>query len=221
MTTHQPPPSRLRRLLGSPLFWLLLLPVIAVPTIVAVVSARASSTPDLPVMSDAPTFNLEDQRGQTFTSESLRGHVWIANFIFTRCQVVCPVTTAKMADVQRRLANAPVRFVSFSVDPQYDTPKRMRAYAARFNADQATWSFVRGARRTMKKIVKDGFKIAMGIIGIEDDSETDTANIDQANMVHGEHFVLVDQQLRIRGYYRLDDDKSFAKLVRDARALAR
>lgn len=207
--------------LRNPLTWIALAPLVILPIALLFIRSNAPRGPRLPVMKDAPAFKLQSQRGETFASDDLRGKVYIANFIFTRCEVVCPITTAKMRDVQKRLGpDTPIQLVSFSVDPQYDTPPRLRKYAARFGADLRNWTFLRGTRPDMKRIVMKGFNIGMGIIGIKDDSNTDTTKIDQKDMVHGAKFVLVDKDGQIRGYYNLNTDDDIVQLVTHAKHLA-
>src|SRR5688572_4175937 len=69
-----------------------------------------------------PPFSLVDQQGKAFTNSSLSGKVWVANFVFTRCAGPCPTMTAEMASLAQAVSDPDVRFVSFSVDPDYDTP---------------------------------------------------------------------------------------------------
>ena len=78
--------------------------------------------PPLPVISRVPNFQLTDQYGQPHGSDQLRGRVWVANFVFTRCPTICPELTRQMGKVQHRargLGDA-FRLVSFSVDPEHD-----------------------------------------------------------------------------------------------------
>ena len=93
--------------------------------------------PPLPVLGEVPAFRLTSQDGRPYGSEELRGKVWVANFIFTSCTSSCPRLTSKMAIVQRRIRNTDesVHLVSFSVDPDNDTPARLAAYAEQYHYD--------------------------------------------------------------------------------------
>ena len=86
------------------------------------------------------------------------------------------------------------------MDPQYDTPTRLAAYARQHRASPRLWKFLTGPLATIQSTVVDGLKIAMG----DPEGQQDFASI-----MHGTHFVLVDQQGRIRGYY----DSSAANVV--------
>lgn len=169
---------------------------------------RAAKPP--PVLGALPAFSLTDQHGNAITQDDLRGHVWIANFIFTRCPTVCPVATRTMQKLQAR-TDSRVHLVSISVDPEYDTPARLAAYAKKFGADPARWRFLTGDPAAIKATVTDGLKLAFSRQG-------ELAG-GVPNIVHDLHFVLLDGNLRIRGYYDSTDPARLAALVRDATTL--
>lgn len=162
-----------------------------------------------------PDFTFTRQDGQPFGLKQLRGKPFVANFIFTRCPTICPVFTAKMARFQKQTADlgGELALVSFSVDPKYDTPERLTAYAAKHGADPARWSFLTGDYEQLKQTVVGGFKIAMGREG-EDEN-------DIPSIFHGSHFVLVDRTGEIRGYYNSEYDDAVDTLRHDAERLVR
>jgi protein SCO1/2 len=168
----------------------------------------------LPVRGHVPAFTLTDATGAAFSRQSLAGTVWIANFIFTRCPDICPAFTAKMAEVQAATASAGprLRLVSFSVDPAYDTPARLSTYAAQHGADPARWSFLTGPPDAVRAAVEQGLKVYM-------EQKGETGGVPQIG--HGSHFVLVDRQGDIRGYYDMNDADAVTRVVRDARRLLR
>jgi len=139
----------------------------------------------------------------------LAGHVWVADFVYTRCPQFCPALTAQMARLQPRLATGddPVRLVSFSVDPAHDTPEVLRAYADRAGAG-GDWLFVTGPRSAVATLLRDGFHVAWADNGPPEDPIT-----------HSDRFVLVDRHLRIRGYYHGTQRDDVERLARDAAAL--
>jgi protein SCO1 len=145
-----------------------------------------------------PAFSLLDQRGQQVTDGTLRGAPWVANFVFTRCPTACPLLSAKFKALQQQVQRPGLRFVSISVDPAHDTPQVLAAYAARFGADPARWLFLTGPLAEIEKTVVEGFKIHIGEPAPSDDDPT------LVEIMHGEHFVLVDAGGVIRGYYRSD-----------------
>ncbi len=171
------------------------------------------AAPPLPVMATVPAFTLQSEQGRPFGAGELRGSVWIANFVFTRCPTLCPHVTRLMAGLQpRALAlSGRLHLVSFSVDPEHDGPAELTAYGKRFGADPRVWSFLTGTFEALRDTVEHGFKIAMGREGKAID--------DPATVFHGTHFVLVDQEMRIRGYYDLDQAGGVDRLLRDAERL--
>ena len=100
---------------------------------------------EVPVLYPLPEFSFTDQDGKTFGLKDLRSKVWVADFIFTRCPSTCPMQTAEKAKMQDGMAED-VRFVTFTVDPEHDTPEMLAAYAKRHGADPARWKFLTGAR---------------------------------------------------------------------------
>jgi protein SCO1 len=187
-----PVQRRAAALVSRPLFWFLVVAVgVAIPVLNQVL--RPAPAP-LPVLATLPAFSLTDQDGRAFGSDELRGRVWLAGFIFTRCPTICPALTTRMAKIQRRARgiDQAFRLVSFSVDPAYDTPERLAEFARKHKASPRLWRFLTGPLDHMKSTVEGGLKIAMGA----PEGEQDFASI-----FHGTHFVLVDAGLRIRGYY--------------------
>jgi protein SCO1/2 len=175
--------------------------------------ARAGDEP-LEVLGQFPDAAFTDQTGAAVRSSDLAGRVLIANFIFTRCPTVCPVTSLKMKRLGEGLASEEgIALVSISVDPEHDTPAVLRAYAARYGADPARWRFLTGEAGAVRRAIEDGFKLAVDRRGTSADGTPD--------IVHDLHVVLVDRRLRIRGYYDSDDPGRLADLARDARRLAR
>lgn len=185
-------------LTGNWVFWVLLFA--GAVTFPVARSVTRQLPPPPPIYATVPDFELVNQSGETFTPQQLRGRVWVANFIFTSCAEVCPRLSTRMRELQERTVNmaGAVHLVSFSVDPVRDTPEKLHDYAETYSARQDVWSFVTGPIDVMKTTVVDGFKIAM-----EREEVEDTGFFD---IVHGEHFVLVDQLGQIRGYYRADDE---------------
>ncbi len=203
--------GHLAALVSRPLFWALFVAVaMGVPIIRSV---RTELPPPRPVYATVPDFELVDQYGQRFTKKNLEGQVWVANFIFTRCPTICPVFTQKMHTIQHRGRNLGQYFhlVSFTVDPEHDTPEKLLAYAQTHRASPRMWSFVTGKREELEKVVIDGMKVHM-----QRGSDPD----DLMSIGHGSHFVLVDAKMQVRGYYRFDDPGAIDELLRDAGLIA-
>ena len=106
------------------------------------------STPRL--LGILPPFSLVDQHRTSVTESRYFGKAWVANFIFTTCLSTCPQQTMQLADLSREFAaemqSGAVRFVSFTVDPEHDSPEVLARYAAERGIDSPAWDFVTGTR---------------------------------------------------------------------------
>ncbi len=159
----------------------------------------------------APNFSYTDQRGATVTATSLRGAPYIANFIFTTCRTICPLLSVKMVQLQRRLANAPMRFVSFSVDPLHDTPKALAAFAEKWGAVDARWSLLATDEATLPATAI-GFRITAA-------KNPQVDGVDP--IIHSSVFLLVDAEGTVRGIYDSEHREEFSALLSDAASLAK
>ena len=190
--------------LSAPAKRAILLPFFAAAAMTAVILATSPQITnlegegtELEVLGTAPSFSLVDQQGRTVTDAGLRGNVLVLDFFFTSCRTVCPVQTSRMARVQEQIEGTPgVHLISFSVDPETDTPEVLQAYAGRYGADPSRWSFLTGAPEAMDQVVAGYWQI------VERVPRPDGAGFDIA---HSERFVLVDRAGQIRGFYKTDE----------------
>jgi len=176
---------------------------------------QAESLRALPVHQSVMPFSLIDQNGAAVTLASLAGKVWIGDFIFTRCAGPCPVMTRAMKVLDSEIHEPDARFVSFTVDPDYDTPERLKNYLAKFDANPERWLFLTGDKQTLHDLSIKSF-----YLGVTEVPEAEREAPDQT-VTHSTRFVLVDRLGRLRGYYDGTDAKALKQLVRDARVLLR
>jgi protein SCO1 len=153
------------------------------------------------VLFTLPPFTLQDEQGRPFGSADLRGKMYVADFVYTACTDSCPLLTARMGEIQDRLARAgpEVHLISFSVDPDRDTPAKLLEYAQRAHYDPARWSFLTGDYAAVQSLLNDGFKVAMY-------REVHDGGATPEELIHDEHLVLVDGRGRLRGYFAADKD---------------
>jgi len=156
----------------------------------------------LPVFGDVPQFQLTDQLGRTFSSSTLNGHVWVADFVFTNCEGPCPRMSSHMHSLQGKTDSA-VRLISFTVDPARDTPQVLADYAKKFGNDSNRWLLLTGEVATLNMLDQDAFKL--GSIG--------------GPIEHSTRFALVDKKGQIRGYYGISDGDPVGKIARDVARL--
>ena len=167
-------------------------------------AAACGPKSNLPDLGTVPDFRLIDSRGHPFVGSSLRGNVWEADFIYTNCPGPCPRMTSIMHQVEQKVArDEDVRLVSFSVDPDRDTPPVLAEYAHHFGGPTPHWFFLTGDRATIHTLARDVFKVG-DLIGVMD---------------HSTHFILVDKRSHIRGYYSTFDQNGVPKLLDDLRQL--
>ena len=157
-----------------------------------------------------PEFTLTNQDGKDFGSADLRGRIWIADFVYTTCPGPCPMISNRMSELQEPLKNTDVHLVSFSVDPEKDTPKVLQGYAEKLGAEQGRWDFLTGPKSTIYNLSRNGFKLAAS-----DGSET------QGQPVHSTRMILVDRKGEIRGYYDAVEADAITKLIADTSHLLR
>jgi protein SCO1 len=160
--------------------------------------AACSQPRPLPIYGQVPDFQLTAQTGKPFGRADVDGRIWVADFIYTTCDGPCPLMTSKMHRVQ---GSAPeILYVSFSVDPEHDTPEALEAYARKFKT-KPDWVFLTGSRGTLQMLSRDAFKLS------------------DLGLTHSTRFVLVDRKCRIRGYYGTSDDSAIPQLLADIRRL--
>jgi protein SCO1/2 len=180
------------------------LAMLAIPVATMVARAKRAS---LPSYGPVPTFSLVDQEGAKFDRAQLAGKVWVADFVFTSCSLACPRLTEEMAKLQKLVAgNADkVQLISISVDPERDTPERLKAYATGFRADPRVWKFLTGPAKQIEDAVVNGFKQGLS-------KDLDPSEQDGFAILHGTRFVLVDQTGQIRGFYDAQEPADMARL---------
>lgn len=163
----------------------------------------------LPDYGLVPDFHLVERSGREVRRAELAGAPWVADFIFTRCSGSCPALSARMTKLQDALGDR-VRMVTFSVDPEHDTPRVLSEYASRLGASNR-WLFITGDTSELRKLVTDGFHLS----AVE-------KNVSAAEplLTHSDRFALVDENLHIRQYYLGTEDGCIDQLRGDLESLA-
>jgi protein SCO1/2/putative membrane protein len=144
-----------------------------------------------------PAFTLTERSGQDLSDTELRGKVWIASFVFTRCTGPCPQVTRTMERLQKELHLArrdDLRLVTFTVDPERDQPRELQNYARHFEADPKKWLFLTGKKEEIHRLLVEGFKVAVREKPAGERKPGD-------EFEHSTHLVVVDRDGNIRGYF--------------------
>lgn len=203
-------PDPVRKIPSSVWFGLALLAagLLTVPLVLFLRHGIRALVPHSKPLGSVADFYLTERSGQPFRRADLMGKIWIADFIFTRCKGPCPMMSAHMQGLQKSLPDE-VKLVSFSVDPDYDTPAVLSAYADKYQAQPGRWFFLTAKKSAIYDAIRRNFNLpGQGPDG-------------QGGIVHSDRFVLVDRQGAIRGYYEGTDDAESKRLVEDAKELLR
>ncbi|HEX4139948.1 MAG TPA: SCO family protein [Candidatus Methylacidiphilales bacterium] len=168
----------------------------------------------LPKMSIIPPFTLTERSGKIITNSDLSGKVWVADFIYTTCPGPCPLVSAALAKIQQNVAGDPhVQLVTFTVDPQTDTPQVLAAYADHFHADPNKWWFLTGPEKPLYALIQNGFLQAV------QDNHGQPLEDGQGTVTHSTYFALVDANGIMRGAYQSQDPDECKQLLSDITAL--
>jgi protein SCO1 len=150
----------------------------------------------LPVIGPIAEFTLTNQNGRAVSLADLRGRVWVADIIFTRCPGPCLRMTRQMKELQEALPSASqAKLVSLTTDAEFDTAPVLKAYAERFQANTNRWMFLTGPKRAIANLAIDSLKLT----AIE--KKPEERESPQDLFVHSTIFVLIDKQARLRGVF--------------------
>lgn len=143
---------------------------------------------------------LVDQNQKQFSTHVLDDKIWVANFIFTRCQNICPIMSQHMSELYRSFKlEENIIWVSFTVDPDYDEPSILHDYVQQYEKNPTKWYFLTGLKSIIHRLSVEGFHL-----GSFDNT-----------LDHSNRFVLIDSQGKIRGYYHGTEKEEIQKLFKD------
>ena len=156
-------------------------------------------------------FTFTNEQSEPFGSTDLQDSIWIANFIFTSCDTVCPQMTAEMIRLQAKMKEAglDVTFISFTVDPEVDTPKIMKDYMAEFDQDEENWHMLTGYSQTeIETFARDQFQTIV--------QKPATSN----QVIHGTNFYLIDRDGYLINEYNYNEAAYMEQVVTDVKKLS-
>lgn len=159
------------------------------------------------------SFSFLDQDGKTFTNKNVNGKVYVAEYFFTTCKTICPQMNSQMRKVQKEFkGKRDFEIVSFTVDPETDTVEQLKRYAMSHSADPNQWHFLTGEKEDLYALARKSFFV---LKPAEAENQGDVGS----DFIHTNNFVLVDKEMRIRGYYDGTSSKEVDKLIKDIRLL--
>ena len=154
-----------------------------------------------------PSFELTNEFGHPFGSKNLEEKIYLASFAFTSCATICPGLMEKLKVIQKRVRGLgdKIAIVTFTVDPENDTPKVLHKYARNLRANPHIWNFLTGERGRLKSLLVEGYKVPMGDEAEEFVGKVDGHAVSLMDIAHTGKIVLVDKNSYVRGYYSTDD----------------
>lgn len=171
--------------------------------------AGVTPASELQPLGEVAEFELKDQEGGSFARRFMNGQVWVVSFLFTRCPSICPQIAQRMSELAKAWRRVPqVQFLSFTVDPEHDTPAVLKQYLEDRQLFHRDWYLLTGDREKIRSLCLDSFKLALG-------DEMD----ENGDITHSSRFVLVDQSGTIRGYYDALDEEGRRNLDKAIRGL--
>lgn len=159
------------------------------------------------------SFSFTNQKNQRVTDKIIEGKVFVAEYFFTTCGSICPKMNAQMQRVQAAFQeNDRFKILSFTVDPETDTPEKLATYAKNHRANSNQWIFLTGIKDSLYALARTSFFIL---------KPAEAANLGDANsdFIHTNNFVLVDKRRQIRGYYDGTQEKEVNRLIQDVHTL--
>lgn len=153
---------------------------------------------DLPVVGPeghtVPAFAFTGIDSVEISHRTVEGQVKIVDYFFTHCPTICPIMSSQLSRGQQWLRDHDldddIVLLSHSVDPERDTPARLKTYATQLGADTSSWKFMTGKKADLYDQARNGYYLTA--------LESDTA---AGGFFHSDTFVLVDQADQIRGLY--------------------
>ncbi len=169
-----------------------------------------------------PDFDLIERSGRHVELSDLRGKLWVAQFFYTNCPDICPLTVPQMGLLHLEYQNDPefrseIRFVSITADPERDTPEVLSKFAKRFSADPERWLFLTGEKADIYRLAQEGFRLGIG--EMENPPEEKAKTGEEKEFLHSARLILVDRKAQIRGYYSGIEAEAMVRLRRDLKTL--
>ena len=151
-------------------------------------------------------FSLTSQMGKEVTPKDFENKIYVANFIFTTCEGICPAMTGNVASVYKEYLNDDeIKFISHSVTPEIDSVPVLKAFAEKYGVEKhEKWYFTTGSRKHIYELARMHYFAA-----------EDTGSGGPKDFLHTENLVLIDKEKRLRGFYDGTDYDQIDKLKED------
>ena len=152
-----------------------------------------------------PAFTFLNQDSTVVSNKDFDGKIYVADFFFTSCPTICSVMHRNLLKVYEKYRDNPdVKLASHTIDAKYDTPSRMKDYAAKLGVKGDQWEFLWGTRDSIYAIAERNYLVTVG----QDQKAP-------GGFIHQGYLVLVDKHKRVRGYYDGTVDEQVKQLLDD------
>ena len=156
------------------------------------------------------SFNLLDQLGRSVDKTLLKNKIVVADFFFVSCGSICPIMTKNLEKVhQFYQKNENILILSHTVWPEIDSVSVLFDYAENHNANHDTWRFLTGDKKELYRLARNDYLV------VPDVNDPNYQHGGEADFIHTENIVLVDQLQRIRGYYDGTSEEDIKRLIND------
>ena len=177
-------------------FSVLILGIIVLFTIDKATQSRINN---LSIISEVPSFELDNFDGIPFTEKKLDNKITVASFIFTQCEGACPIMSTNMGLLQKRFSDSDIlQFVSITTDPDYDSSNILKEFSDKYSTKN-NWFFLRGDINDVVKLSEDGFFLSASLLPVG----------------HSTRLILIDKDRNIRKYYEGTVDANIVELQND------
>ncbi len=204
----------MNRMRGEAFAWVALSGVMFLVAFVFIREWRTVGIP-LPVLAETAPFQLTNQFGVRVQNADLSGYVMVVDVIFSRCPGQCHRLSQQMRRLQQSVGSGvPVRFVSLTADPEFDTPQVLRRYAERYGAEGASWNFLTGPKSEVYRWAQEGLKFSV----VENDPSR-VKNLDDL-FIHSASFAILDRKGRLRAMIQSEDADSSDRILQCVKSLS-
>lgn len=169
----------------------------------------ANGTATDTIFATIPDFSFTDQKGNSVTQANFEGKIYVIDYFYSTCEGICPKMTKQMGRVATHFKDDPeIKFISHTVNPEYDSVNVLADYAAANNADYGQWYFVTGDKKELYKLARESYMITAS-----------KGKGDEEDFIHSPNFVLIDKEKHIRGTYDGTVTEEINQLIDDINLL--
>ena len=135
-------------------------------------------------------FALINQNGNTINQNRIHSKITVIEFFFTTCKSICPIMNKHLKEVYQQLSDTSIHFLSFTVDPERDTPEQLQGYAKQLGVNESRWDFVTGSKSQLYALARHCFELDSNVVDNEHE-----------DFIHTQQIVVLDRQGFVRGYF--------------------